>query len=207
MPAWWDEWLLPRAMDVILADRLAGPWRARVCRGARGQVLEIGFGTGRSLSYYGERVERVLAVEPSDQAWELSEPRRAAYRRPVERVARDAATIPLPDASVDTVVSQWTLCTIPQVESALGEGHRVLRPGGEFRFVEHTVAPERWVAGLQRRVQPVWGLIGGGCHLDRDILGLIERAGFTTPELDSAYAGRGLAKVPTWFVTGSARHT
>ncbi len=195
-PRWWDEQVLPRLVDVACSGAEADRWRSRVCRGpaVRGQVVEIGFASGANLAHYGDDVDAVLAVEPSDLAWRRAADRIDAFGRPVERAGRDAARLDLPDASVDAVVSTWTLCTVPDLTSALAEFARVLRPGGSVHFVEHTISPRRAVAATQRTVQPVWGLWAGGCHVDRDIEGELQR---------SAYALDGLRR-RGWFVSGIA---
>ena len=127
---WWDEQVVPRLTDRGLNDATAGSWRTTVCGGATGEVLEIGFGSGRNLAYYPSAVTRVLAVEPADLSWQRAQPRVTASGMPVERVGLDGADLPVPDASVDTVVSTWTMCTVPEIERALAEARRVLRPGG-----------------------------------------------------------------------------
>jgi SAM-dependent methyltransferase len=201
---WWDEQALPRLVDVALADATSGTWRTTVCVGATGEVLEIGFGSGRNLPYYGDTVTRVLAVEPADLAWARAKARVTASGMPVTRVGLDGSDLPVPDASVDTVVSTWTLCTVPGVERALHEARRVLRPGGQLRFVEHSAAPSRRVAGIQRRIQPLWGRVAGGCHVDRDIAGLLRGAGYDVELTYEGFVSGGVATPWSWFVTGSA---
>jgi len=201
----WNERVVPRLVDLTLSDRVTGGWRARVAAGVSGDVLELGFGSGTNLSHYGASVDRVLAVEPSDVAWEKASVRIEAFGRPVERVGLDGASIDLPDASVDSVVSTWTMCTIPDLASALAEVRRVLRPGGRLHFVEHSLAPTKRVAGVQRRIQPTWGRLAGGCHLDRDIPAELGSAGLVTPDLRTRYASGFPPSRPFgWFVTGTA---
>ena len=124
--SWWEEQALPRLVDVALADATAGTWRTSVCGGATGDVLEIGFASGRNLPYYPASVTSVLAVEPADLAWHRATARVTASRMPVTRVGLDGADLPVADASVDTVVSTWTLCTVPEVERALTDHPAVL---------------------------------------------------------------------------------
>ncbi len=203
---WWEHHHLPRLVDLVLSDRLVGRWRHKIVSGAHGRVLEVGFGGGLNLPHYTDDVDAVVAVDPSTTGWNLAQERIAAFGRPVERVSEDAAVIDLPDQSVDTVISTWSLCSIPDVASALDEIARVLKPGGEFRLVEHSIAPSPRVNTIQRRIQPVWGRFSGGCHVDRDIAGLVANAGFDVSTLTSEYAFRRLPVQPwSWFVSGSTQ--
>ena len=196
-PRWWDEHVLPRLVDRTMSGPQVEGLRAATCGrdAVRGLVVEVGFGSGRNLAHYGPDVTGVLAVEPADLAWERALPRIAAFGRPVERVGTDAAGLDLSTASVDAVVSTWTLCTIPALTTALAEIARVLRPGGALHFVEHTTSDHPALARAQAVVQPVWGAWAGGCHLDRDIPGELERAAYAL----TSHGRRG------WFVSGSAR--
>ena len=201
----WDDRALPRLMDVILTERTAGGWRERACADVEGEVLEIGFGSGRNLSHYREQVTRVYAVEPADLAWERAGSQVAAFGRPVERIGLDAAELALPDDSVDAVVSTWTMCTVPDLTRALAEMRRVLRPGGTVHFVEHSLAPHGGVARAQRAIQPAWGLVSGGCHVDRDLPEEMAKAGLVIDDMRAAYVMRTWPARPwSWFVTGRA---
>ena len=113
---WWDEQVVPRLTDRGLNDATAGAWRTTVCGSATGAVLEIGFGSGRNLAYYPDTVVRVLVVEPAELSWQRAQPRVTASGFPVERVGLDGADLPVPDASIDTVVSTWTMCTVPDID-------------------------------------------------------------------------------------------
>lgn len=208
MRHWWDERALPRLTHRSCQGADVDRWRAPVCAAATGVVLDVGFGSGPNLEHYPPAVTRVLTAEPSDLAWELSTPRREAFGRPVERTSLDAADLSaLADGSVDTVVTAWSLCTVPEVGAALTEARRVLRPGGALHFVEHSLAPDEGTVRWQRRVQPVWGRVAGGCHVDRDLPALIEQAGFVVEVQQARYIGPGPARVWGWFVSGSARPT
>ncbi|PIE20910.1 MAG: SAM-dependent methyltransferase [Arachnia propionica] len=196
---------MARAVDVVLSDRLVGRWRSRLCSGARGVVLDLGFGSGRNLEHFGPEVTEVLAVDPSDSGWELAQQRIAKVPYPVRRAGIDAASIDIADDSVDTVTTAWTMCTIPELGAALAEVGRVLRPGGELRFVEHSLAPHSRVQRFQRFIQPLWGRFSGGCHVDRNILQLLADAGFSVYEVNRRYAFPGIPLKPwAWFVTGRA---
>jgi ubiquinone/menaquinone biosynthesis C-methylase UbiE len=183
----WGEAILPRIVDRALRTPEVNARRALTLAGLSGPVLEIGFGSGLNLRHYPKTVERVLAVEPSDLAWRLAEPRIAAGTRPVERVGLDGARLSLSDASVDGVVSTFTLCSIPDVTAALAEIRRVLRPGGRLHFLEHGRAPEESVRRWQRRLQPLQSRMVGGCRLDRRIDKLVAGAALEIVDLTTEY--------------------
>ncbi|MGB7817358.1 MAG: class I SAM-dependent methyltransferase [Ornithinibacter sp.] len=203
---WWDERIVPRLVDRSLDDGFAGPWRESVCAGATGTVIELGFGSGRTLPYYSATVTEVLAVDPSDLSWEMARERVEESPLTVTRLGPDGAHLARADASVDTVVSTWALCTIPDLDGTLSEVARVLRPGGFLRFVEHTLAPHRGMALTQRAIQPAWGLIAGGCHVDRDILGRMRDAGLHVSTVHEGYLD-AITSPASWFVMGSATPT
>lgn len=200
---WWDERVLPLLVDVALSDATARRWREMVCAGASGTVLEVGFGSGRNLEHYAGSVADVLAVEPMDLAWERAEARVSSFHGAVQRVGLDGASLPVDDASVDTVVSTWTMCTIPSLTAAISEMRRVLRPEGTLLFVEHVSSAHPWAERIQRGVQPVWGRVSGGCRLDRDIESLLENGGFTVTPLSPRPDPAHFELVP--FVAGAAR--
>jgi ubiquinone/menaquinone biosynthesis C-methylase UbiE len=183
----WDQRVLPRLVDRALRTPEVNARRARTLAGLDGRVLEIGFGSGLNLRHYPDGVERVLAVEPSDLAWRLAEPRMVTGTPPVERVGLDGARLPVPDASVDAVASTFTLCTVPDVMAALAEIRRVLRPGGRLHFLEHGRSPEESVRRWQTRLQPLQSRLIGGCRLDRRIDQLISNAGLELTELSTGY--------------------
>ena len=175
--------MLPRLVDVALSDATSAPWRALVCGPASGRVVEVGFGSGRNLPHYPPSVGEVRAVEPAELGWERAAGRIAEFGRPVRRIGLDGAALPLPDASVDTVVSTWTMCTIGDLPSAITQMRRVLRPGGSLLYVEHVTSPHPGARRIQDRMQPVWGVFSGGCHLNRDIEGMLEAGGFVVQPL------------------------
>jgi len=132
----YDDQVLPRLVDLVLG-RPMQETRARVAAGLSGEVLEIGFGSGRNIPHLPAGVTRLLAVEPAAVGRKLAAPRIAAAPFMVEFIGDDGQALLLPDASVDHVLTTWTLCTIPDAEQALREIHRVLRPGGTLHFTEH----------------------------------------------------------------------
>jgi SAM-dependent methyltransferase len=186
----YDEHVLPRLVDLTLG-RPFEKTRARVAAGLTGEILEVGFGSGRNVPHYPSEVTRVLAVEPAAAGRRLAAERVAASKVPVEFVGLDGQNLPLADESVDHVLVTWTLCTIPDVKRALAEVRRVLRPGGNLHFVEHGRSPRPRIARWQDRVTPTWGKVAGGCHLNRSIPDLIAGSDLTVTRLD-AYRMSGL---------------
>jgi ubiquinone/menaquinone biosynthesis C-methylase UbiE len=180
--------VLPRITDVALSGKEFDKLRAKVCAGLAGEVLEVGFGSGRNVPHLPSAVKRLRAVDPATAGRRLAARRLAAASVPVEFVGLDGEALPLEDASVDHVLTTWTLCTIPDVDRALGEMRRVLRPGGALHFVEHGLSPDANVARWQNRLNPVQKLVFGGCHLNRPIDRLLERAGLVVSSLETFYA-------------------
>jgi ubiquinone/menaquinone biosynthesis C-methylase UbiE len=185
---WWTDRAVPRVVDLALAGEEVEARRATACRGLRGSVLELGFGSGRNVSHYPAAVEQVYVVEPSDLAWEMAQERRAASPVPIERVGLDGARVDRPDGSADHVLSTFTLCTIPDVASALQEVRRVLRPGGTFHFLEHGHSPDPAVSRWQHRLDGVHAALLGGCHLTLSVDDLLGASGLEVVELEHAYA-------------------
>ncbi|WP_460863785.1 class I SAM-dependent methyltransferase [Rhodococcus aerolatus] len=184
--------VLPRLIDVALG-RGVEALRAEVCAGLHGTVVEVGFGSGRNVAHYPAAVSRVLAVDPSPGGRALAADRIAASPVPVEWVGLDGQRLPLAAGSADAVLSTWTLCTIPDVATALAEVRRVLRPGGTLHVLEHGRSPRPGVAAWQHRLGPVWGRLAGGCHLDRPVPDLLRAAGFEVDGLRTFVEGPELS--------------
>jgi ubiquinone/menaquinone biosynthesis C-methylase UbiE len=183
----YQEQLLPRFQDKVMARKATREVRGRVCSGLAGQVVEVGFGTGLNAAHYPSAVTRVVAIEPSRVCMRIAAPRIATSSVPVEFGGLTGERLDLPSEEFDAVLSTWTLCTIPDLDAALAELRRVLKPGGAFHFVEHGHAPDPGVARWQRRLEPLNKRLAGGCHLTRRIPETIEHAGFAIQHLDSYY--------------------
>lgn len=188
----YERYVLPRLVDFTCSRGPALKQRAKVVPLASGDVLEVGFGSGLNLPFYDrEKVRRVWALDPSEGMWAIAEQRARGAQFPVEPVIAPAEEIPLAQGSADTVVLTYTLCTLPQVERALAEMARVLKPGGELLFCEHGAAPDEGVRRWQDRLDPVWKALSGGCHLNRRVPALLEGGGFRVHEVSTMY-------IPGW---------
>ena len=202
---WYADRVAPRLVSCACGAPPIAACRERVVPQARGVVLELGFGSGLNLPHYDAGAVRCLyALEPFEPIARLGADRVAASPLDVRPLRAGAEAVPLPDESVDTVVATFTLCTVPDVSAALAEARRVLRPGGRVLFAEHGLAPDAGVARWQRRLQPAWGRLAGGCHLTRDVPSLLHEAGFGLDGLDQGYVPR-VPRVAGYVSTGTAQ--
>lgn len=183
----WTDRVVPHLVDRALSTPDVMELRVAACSGLAGRVLELGFGSGLNADAYPAAVASIDAVEPSDVGWRMSAERRQAAALPIERVGLDGQRLEAEDASYDAVLSTFTLCTIPDVATALAEVRRVLRTGGALHFLEHGLSPDAAVARWQRRLDPVERRLAGGCHLSRDIPALAREAGLDVVDLAAAY--------------------
>jgi ubiquinone/menaquinone biosynthesis C-methylase UbiE len=198
----YSDVILPRLCDFAMRNKRLVPYRERVIGAAEGRVIEIGIGSGMNLPFYRSSVKEILALEPAPKLVAMA--RRAQRSElPVRFIEASAEAIPIEDQSVDTVVTTWTLCSIPQAASALAEMRRVLRPGGKLLFVEHGLAPDASVRRWQDRLNPAWRRISGGCNLNRPIQAMIERAGFQIDRVETGYMPG--PKPMAFIYEGSAR--
>jgi ubiquinone/menaquinone biosynthesis C-methylase UbiE len=191
----YGRYVVPALISLACGAKPIRKQREKIVPQAEGVVLELGFGSGLNLPHYDRaKVSKVFALEPAPGM--LARARKAASHTdfPLEILAETAEALSLPAASVDTVLVTYSLCTIPDAIAALEGARRALRPGGRLLFCEHGRAPDEAVQRTQTRIEPLWKVIGGGCHLTRDIPALISGGGFEIEKLDTMY----LPGAPRW---------
>jgi ubiquinone/menaquinone biosynthesis C-methylase UbiE len=182
--------VFPCLLDAAMGSRVFVQPRRRTLARAQGRILEIGFGTGRNLPYYPPTVQRIEAIDPDADLDRYSRPRIAASAIAVDFHHLDAEHLPFEDARFDSIVCTLTLCSIPDVTLALREVRRVLKPGGQFLFLEHGLAPDPAVSKWQQRLNPLQMRLGGGCHLTRDTVQLVREAGLQLGDIRQYYLRR-----------------
>jgi ubiquinone/menaquinone biosynthesis C-methylase UbiE len=203
----WGERVFPWLMDKMAADdEELKALRTRALAPTGGRVLELGFGTGLNLYHYPSGIRRIVAVDPNPGMKERARERMASLGIDVEHHRITAETLPFDASSFDSVVCTLTLCSIPRVDQALGEVRRVLKPGGQFLFLEHGRHPDPGVSRWQDRLNGVWGKLFDGCNINRDMPRLIADSGLVTTALDN----QALTKMPRpvgYFFLGRAEKT
>lgn len=178
-------------------------YRRKVLSAVRGNVLELGLGSGLNLPIYGKGVLRFYGLEPSPELLTLARERARGLPFPALLIRASAEALPIADQSIDAVVTTWTLCSIPDVARALREARRVLKADGRLFFVEHGLAPEPRLERWQHALTPFWRRVAGGCHLDRNMGELIRAAGFEIEGLSGSYMPG--PKIMTYLYQGRAR--
>jgi ubiquinone/menaquinone biosynthesis C-methylase UbiE len=201
--SFYQTWILPRVIDLTMRNKEATRFRARLVPEAKGVTLEIGVGSGLNLPFYGSRVAQLYAVDPSVELLRMAKNRSGSMPFPVEFLARSGEELPIEDGSIDTVILTYTLCSIPDPAKAMSEMRRVLKPSGELLFAEHGLSPDAAVQRWQRRLNPLWSRLAGGCNIDRKMDDLIASAGFRFVELENEYA-KG-PKPMAYMYSGRAR--
>jgi ubiquinone/menaquinone biosynthesis C-methylase UbiE len=196
--------ILPWLLDLAMRQSTLQAYRKRTIWTARGRVLEVGVGSGLNLPLYGPAVTEVCAIDPSPELLRLARPRSGSAIPRISLIRASAERLPFADKLFDTVVTTWTLCSIPDALQALREARRVLAPDGRLLFVEHGLAPEPGIARWQHGLTPCWRRISGGCYLDRKIDELIRSAGFDIVQLQTGYM-KG-PKPMTYMYEGQAQH-
>ena len=203
----YGKYVLPRVVHLACSARPNMRQREKLVPLASGRVLEVGMGSGLNLPFYdARRVTKVWGLEPSPEMSKMASAAVEAVAFDVEFVSAGGEQIPLDSESFDTVLMTFTLCTIPDAERAMREIARVLKRGGQLLFCEHGAAPDAGVRRWQNRIDPLWRRLAGGCHLNRDIPGLIRRGGFEITRMDTMYIpGWRPASFNYWGAAAKAR--
>jgi len=184
----YDKYILPHFLNCACGSKPIVYQREKVVPLAEGLVLEVGIGSGLNIPFYdSSKVDKILGLDPSEELNRMALKVAAEKGIPVEFILGGAEAIPLPDNHVDSVLVTYTMCTIPQVAAANKEILRVLKPQGKLIFCEHGLAPDANVSKWQNRIDPYWGKIAGGCHLNRNIPALITEAGFEIESMEQMY--------------------
>ena len=184
----YSKYLLPKLVHMTCGQNPSMRQRQKVIPLASGKVLEIGIGSGLNIPLYDStKVEHLWGLEPSAEMWAIAQKNALQHHIEAEFIQSGAESIPLDDDLVDCVVMTYTLCTIPDTESALAEIKRVLKPAGKLLFCEHGKAPDKHIERWQNRLNPIWSPMAGGCNLNRNIPHLLEQSGFTVSKINTMY--------------------
>lgn len=184
----YQRYILPHLITAACATKPVRRQREKLLPDAEGVVLEVGSGTGLNFAFYNRRkVQKLIALEPFNAMTKRARKRARKLQLNVEFVRASGEAMPLEPASVDTVVLTYTLCSIPQPDKALIEMRRVLKPEGKLLFCEHGLAPDYRVQRMQQWLNPLWGRIGGGCVLNRDVATLLREGGFAVHWMETMY--------------------
>ena len=188
----YSKYVLPHVTHFLCSAKPIRSQREKIVPLAAGRVLEVGIGSGLNLPFYAAgKVQHLWGLDPSKETWARAQKAVAHAEFDVEFIEATAEEIPLDDGSADTVLVTYTLCSIPEILPALGEMHRVLKPGGQLIFCEHGSAPDEAVRRWQNRLNPIWKRLGGGCNLNLPIPSLLKQAGFRIRAMDTMY-------IPGW---------
>jgi ubiquinone/menaquinone biosynthesis C-methylase UbiE len=183
----YSRYIFPHIMHWSMSRPAFAEERRRALGEVCGDVLEIGFGTGLNLPHYPSDVRRIIALDSNPGTWRLADRQLRQSPIEVEHIVHSGERLPMEDGSFDSVVTTFTLCSIPDVLAALREMRRVLKPGGRYSFLEHGLSPDPRIARWQHWGTPITRCLGEGCHLDRPIRRLVEEAGFRVTCCDEHY--------------------
>ena len=184
----YDKYVLPKFLNCACGSKPVEYQRKKVVPNAEGIVLEVGIGSGLNLPFYdNSKVTRIWGLDPSEELSSMAKETAKNLDLDVKFISSGAEEIPLPDNYFDTALVTYTMCTIPEVIRANIEIKRVLKNTGKLIFCEHGKAPDLNIAKWQSRIDPIWGKLAGGCHLNRDIPSLLEDSGYKIIELDQMY--------------------
>jgi SAM-dependent methyltransferase len=176
--------VFPKLCDCLMGLPALAEQRRAVLADVGGDILEVGFGTGLNLAHYPEHVHRLTTVDPNPGMNKLAWRRIATSDIEVDQRVLSGEALPFDEGTFDCVVSTWTMCSIPDVGRAMGEVHRVLRPGGRLVFLEHGLSEDPRVRAWQRRLNPIERVLADGCRLDLDVEATIRGEPFGRVEVE-----------------------
>tara|TARA_B100000686_G_scaffold140897_1_gene148460 strand:+ start:5883 stop:6503 length:621 start_codon:yes stop_codon:yes gene_type:complete len=184
----YDKYILPTFLNCACGTKPMQYQRKKIVPFAKGDVLEIGIGSGLNLPFYDlDQINKIWGLDPSEELNSMAEKVARDIDIDVDLIIGGAEEIPLPENSIDTILLTYTLCTIPKVKDSIKEIERVLKPSGSMLFCEHGLAPDEKVAKWQQRLNPYWKKIAGGCNLNRDIPKIIQDSSFKITKLETMY--------------------
>ena len=184
----YDKYILPTFLNCACGTKPMQYQRKKIVPFAKGEVLEIGIGSGLNLPFYDlDKINKIWGLDPSEELNSMAEKVARDIDIDVDLIIGGAEEIPLPENSIDTILLTYTLCTIPKVKDSIKEIERVLKPSGSMLFCEHGLAPDEKVAKWQQRLNPYWKKIAGGCNLNRDIPKIIQDSSFKITKLETMY--------------------
>jgi len=186
--SFYDKYILPKLLNCACGSKPINYQRDKIVPLAKGIVLDIGIGSGLNIPFYNKsNINHLYGLDPSEELLKIAEPLAKKNELEIEFLQCGAEAIPLPDQSIDTVLITYTMCTIPNIKLSNSEIMRVLKPEGQLLFCEHGLAPDKNIAKWQRRINPIWSKIAGGCNLNRDIPKLITSSGFKISNMEEMY--------------------
>ena len=184
----YEKYVLPKFLNCACGSKPVARQREKVVPLAEGRVLEIGIGSGLNLPFYDKsKVDEIWGLDPSEELSEMARTVATQEGMKVNFISSGAEDIPLPDDHFDSVLITYTMCTIPEVIRANTEIRRVLKNQGKMIFCEHGAAPDDNIRKWQKRINPFWGKIAGGCNINRNIPSLIQESGFDIVEMEAMY--------------------
>ena len=186
--SFYDKYILPKFLNCTCGSKPIRYQRDKIVTLAEGVVLDVGIGSGLNIPFYNKsKIKHLYGLDPSKELLEIAKPVAEKNQLAIEFLQCEAENIPLPDNSIDTVLITYTMCTISNVSLANSEIIRVLKNDGKLLFCEHGLAPDKKVANWQKRINPIWTKIAGGCNLDRDIPNLITSSGLKIDNMEEMY--------------------
>ena len=184
----YDKYILPKFLNCACGSKPINYQRDKIVPLAKGVVLDVGIGSGLNIPFYNRsKIDYLYGLDPSEELIKLAKPVAKKNEFEIEFLQCGAEAIPLPDNSIDTVLITYTMCTIPDIKLSNSEIMRVLKTEGQLLFCEHGLAPDKNIAKWQRRINPIWNKIAGGCNLNRDIPNLITSSGFKILNMEEMY--------------------